>query len=88
MRIWSLFASCRCLRFALDTVRLVAGVALNLKSRAAFQMENLALRHQLGVLTVPTIRFQILYAILALAHDRRRILHLNITARPIAERTR
>ena len=43
-----------------DTVRLVAGVVLSLKSRAAFQMENLALRHQRGVLTVPTIRFRIL----------------------------
>ena len=51
MRIWSLFACCRCLRFALETVRLVAGVALTgFKSRAALQMENLALHHQLGVL--------------------------------------
>ena len=37
--------------------------------------------------TVPTIRFQVLYAFLALAHDRRRILHSNVTAHPTAEWT-
>jgi putative transposase len=37
--------------------------------------------------TVPTIRFQILYVFLVLAHDRRRILHFGVTARPTAEWT-
>lgn len=37
--------------------------------------------------TVPTIRFQILYVFLVLAHDRRRILHFNVTAHPNAEWT-
>ena len=37
--------------------------------------------------TVPTIRFQILYVFLVLAHDRRRILHFNGTAHPNAEWT-
>src|SRR5438270_7723103 len=37
--------------------------------------------------TVPTIRFQILYVFLVLAHDRRRILHCNVTAHPTAEWT-
>ena len=37
--------------------------------------------------TVPTIRFQVLYVFLVLAHDRRRILHFNITAHPTAEWT-
>ena len=36
---------------------------------------------------VPTIRFQILYTFLVLAHDRRRILHFGVTAHPTAERT-
>ena len=36
-------------------------------------------------LTVPTIRFQVLYVFLALAHDRRRILHFNVTPHPTAE---
>ena len=36
-------------------------------------------------LTVPTIRFQILYVFLVLAHDRRRILHYAVTAYPTAE---
>ena len=37
--------------------------------------------------TVPTICFQILYVFLVLAHDRRRILHFNVTAHPTAEWT-
>jgi transposase InsO family protein len=37
--------------------------------------------------TVPTIRFQILYVSLVLAHDRRRILHFAVTAHPTAEWT-
>jgi putative transposase len=36
---------------------------------------------------VPTIRFQVLYVFLVLAHDRRRILHFNVTARSTAEWT-
>jgi transposase InsO family protein len=34
--------------------------------------------------TVPTIRFHVLYVFLVLAHDRRRILHFNVTAHPTA----
>src|SRR6476620_5055431 len=36
---------------------------------------------------VPTIRFQILYVFLVLAHDRRRILQIGVTAHPTAEWT-
>jgi putative transposase len=36
---------------------------------------------------VPTIRFQVLYVFLVLAHDRRRIIHVNVTAHPTAEWT-
>jgi putative transposase len=35
--------------------------------------------------TVPTIRFQVLYVFLVLAHERRRILHFAVTAHPTAE---
>jgi len=38
-------------------------------------------------LTVPTIRFQVLYVFLVLAHDRRRTLHFGVTAHPTAEWT-
>ena len=34
---------------------------------------------------MPTIRFQVLYVFLVLAHDRRRILHFAVTAHPTAE---
>jgi len=37
--------------------------------------------------TVPTIRFQVLYVFLVLAHDRRRILHFGVTDCPTAEWT-
>jgi putative transposase len=37
--------------------------------------------------TVPTLRFQVLCVFLVLAHDRRRILHFNVTAHPTAEWT-
>jgi putative transposase len=37
--------------------------------------------------TVPTIRFRVLYVFLVLAHDRRRIIHFNVTAHPTAEWT-
>jgi putative transposase len=37
--------------------------------------------------TVPTIRFQILYVFLVLAHERRRILHFAVTRHPTAEWT-
>src|SRR6266699_214509 len=37
--------------------------------------------------TVPTIRFQVPYVFLVLAHERRRILHFNVTAHPAAEWT-
>lgn len=36
---------------------------------------------------MPTIRFQVLYVFLVLAHDRRRILQFGITAHPTAEWT-
>ena len=36
---------------------------------------------------MPTIRFQVLYVFLVLAHDRRRIVHFNVTAHPTAEWT-
>src|SRR5450631_3031057 len=37
--------------------------------------------------TVPTLRFQVLYVFLVLAHDRRKIVHFNVTAHPTAEWT-
>jgi len=37
--------------------------------------------------TVPTIRFQVLYVFLVLAHERRRIVHCGVTLHPTAEWT-
>ncbi len=38
-------------------------------------------------LTVPTISFRILYVFLVLSHERRRVLHFNVTSHPTAEWT-
>ena len=38
----------------------------------------------IDLFTVPTLRFQVLYVFLVLAHDRRRIVHFNVTAHPTA----
>jgi len=37
--------------------------------------------------TVPTIGFQVLYVFVVLAHERRRVVHFNVTAHPTAEWT-
>ncbi len=37
--------------------------------------------------TVPTARFQVLFCFLLLSHDRRRVLHFNVTDHPTAEWT-
>jgi hypothetical protein len=37
--------------------------------------------------TVPTVTFRILFVFLVLAHDRRRIVHFNVTEHPSAEWT-
>jgi putative transposase len=44
-------------------------------------------RVSIDFFTVPAIRFQVLYVFLVLAHDRRLILHFNVTAHPTAEWT-
>ena len=37
--------------------------------------------------TVPTLTFNVLYVFIVLSHDRRRIVHVNVTANPTAEWT-
>jgi putative transposase len=54
--------------------------------RAALQLEMLDLV-SIDFFTVPTIRFQILYVFVVLAHHRRRIVHFAVTAHPTAEWT-
>jgi hypothetical protein len=38
-------------------------------------------------LAVPTTRFPVLYVFLLLAHERRRVVHFNVTAHPSPEWT-
>ena len=35
--------------------------------------------------TVPTVAFKVLFLLIVLAHDRRKVLHFNVTARPTAQ---
>jgi len=50
-------------------------------------LESFSFLVSVDFFTVPTIRFQVLYVFLVLAHDRRRILHFAVTAHPTAEWT-
>jgi hypothetical protein len=52
-----------------------------------FLQNHLTQMVSIDFFTVPTLRFQVLYVFLVLAHDRRRILHFNVTAHPTAEWT-
>lgn len=52
-----------------------------------FLDNHLAQLVSIDFFTVPTLRFQVLYVFLVLAHDRRRIVHFNVTAHPTAEWT-
>jgi transposase InsO family protein len=52
-----------------------------------FLVNNVANLVSVDFFTVPTIRFQVLYVFLVLAHDRRRIVHFAVTQHPSAEWT-
>src|SRR6201997_1695038 len=52
-----------------------------------FLQNHVAQLVSIDFFTVPTLRFQVLYVFLVLAHDRRRIVHCNVTAHPTAEWT-
>jgi putative transposase len=64
------------------------------RSRIMLQVGTLALRHQLSVhlqeivavdfFVVPTVRNQVLYVLLVLAHHRRHVFHFNVTTNPTA----
>lgn len=63
------------------------------RDRKPSQTWRTFLRNQLGVsaacdfFTVPTLTFKMLYVFVVLSHDRRRILHVNVTAHPTSEWT-
>jgi hypothetical protein len=63
------------------------------KDRNPSQAWRTFLRNHMGAsaacdfFTVPTLTFKLLHAFVVLSHDRRRILHVNVTAHPTAEWT-
>jgi len=63
-----------------------------LRERGVVTGDNTFLQNHVSQLSidffiVPTIRFQTLYVFLVLAHDRRRVIHFNVTQHPTAEWT-
>ena len=42
---------------------------------------------ELQVFTVPTVTFRVLYVLLVMSHDRRKIIHFNVTEHPTAQWT-
>ena len=52
-----------------------------------FLNNHVKTRVSVDFFTVPTIRFQVLYVFLVLAHERRRVVHFNVTSHPTAEWT-
>ena len=57
------------------------------QTRRTFLQNHLQSLISVDFFIVPTIRFQILYVFLVLAHERRRIVHFAVTAHPTAEWT-
>jgi transposase InsO family protein len=53
----------------------------------AFLTNHVSQLASVDFFTVPTIWFEVLFVFVVLAHDRRRILHFNVTAHPTAEWT-
>src|SRR5262249_34817600 len=47
-----------------------------------FLQNHLRTMVSIDFFTVPTIHFQVLYVFLVLAHDRRRVVHFNVTSLP------
>ena len=66
---------------------MVRGRKLPSQTWRTFLENHLKTMVSVDFFTVPTIRFQVLYLFLVLAHDRRRILHFAVTAHPRAEWT-
>ncbi len=53
----------------------------------AFLNDHLSEVVALDFFTVPTVSFRVLFVLIVLAHDRRRILHFNVTEHPTAQWT-
>jgi putative transposase len=52
-----------------------------------FLVNHMAVAAACDFFVVPTLTFKLLYGFVVLSHDRRRILHVNVTAHPTAEWT-
>src|SRR5262245_42647834 len=66
-----------------------ASPARRTDGKAVAELDNV-LRHHVGHMvsvdffTVPTVQLRVLYVFVVLAHDRRRVLHFNVTKHPTA----
>ena len=86
------FGPCHCAQpetseTALDELfRLLPSIenALGFVQGRAHRARRAANKVALDFFTVPTISFRILYVFVVLAHERRRVVHFNVTANPTA----
>jgi len=59
-------------------------VVLRLKSSRTFLTNHVSQLASIDFFTVPTATFRVLFVFVVLSHDRRRIVHVNVTAHPTA----
>ena len=82
------------LKLGLDVSERTISRLLPRRSRPPSQTWRTFLQNHVGslvavdFLTVPTITCRLLFVLVVLAHDRRRILHVNVTAHPTSAWTR
>jgi len=65
-------------------VRLVARAAPRSQSWRTFLANHVSQLASIDFFTVPTATFRVLFVVVVLSHDRRRVVHVNVTAHPTA----
>jgi len=68
----------------LRVVELSGGAAIPIQTWRAFLDNHFRELVSIDFLTVPTATFRVLYVLVVLAHDRRRVVHFNVTEHPTA----
>ena len=82
---------CKLLKLGITVAQRTVGKYMVQQSRRsstqnwkAFLRSHLGQMVSVDFLTVPTLRFQVLYLFLVLSHERRKVLHFNVTEPPSA----
>lgn len=54
-------------------------------TRRAFLKAHVTELVSIDFFTVPTVNFEVLFVLVVLAHDRRKVVHFNVTEHPTAQ---